>query len=231
MNADPQALFSAFIVIATMLLVGFPIHEGLHAWTAWRLGDNTARWQGRVSMDPRVHFDPMGGAVLAITVIFSTLGSGGLLFGWAKPTPVNPLNLRYGRRGDALVAFAGPASNLVIAVLVAIPMRIIFSSPELQRTFFDGGLLELALNVGWTLISLNIVLFIFNLVPIPPLDGWHVLTGLAPASVSYQLKALEARYANMIPMVFLGFIVILFVTGGAFLGSLISGIRDLLLGI
>ena len=230
---DPEttrSLFSAFIVVVTMLLVGFPIHEFLHAWTAYRLGDNTARWQGRVSLDPRVHFDPMGGLILAVTAVFSAIG-GGLLFGWAKPTPVNPMNLDHGRRGEALVAFAGPASNLVVAVLVAIPLRVVLSDFDLWRTVLESPLLELAFDVGLTLLTLNIVLFIFNLVPIPPLDGWRALGGIVPAPVYYRMRQLEAQYASVLPMIFLGFIVIIFVSGGAIIGPIINGVTRFLLGI
>ncbi len=220
-----QLLFSAFIVVATMLLVGFPVHEFMHAWTAMKLGDNTARWMGRVSLDPRVHFDQTGGLILAATAIFSAFG-GGLLFGWAKPTPVNPVNLRNGRQGHALVAFAGPASNLVVAVAVALVMRaIIWSNPQVSP------LLELAWTTLSLLLSLNILLFIFNLIPIPPLDGWSVLKGIVPREVARRMTELEVRYAAVLPMVFLGFIVIIFVTGGSFISPLIRGIRDLLLGI
>lgn len=230
---DPEvgrAFFSAFIVVAVMLLVGFPVHEFLHAWTAFRLGDNTARWQGRVSLDPRVHFDPMGGLILGLTAIFSAVG-GGLLFGWAKPTPVNPMNLAYGRRGEALVAFAGPASNAVIAILVALPMRYVLGDFELAQTVFREPLLELAWNVGELLLILNIVLFIFNLVPIPPLDGWRVLGGIVPAPAARRMRELEVEYANVLPVLFLGFIVILFVSGGTILGPIIINIRNILLGI
>jgi Zn-dependent protease len=226
-----QALFSAFIVVAVMLLVGFPVHEGLHAWTAYRLGDNTARWMGRVSLDPRVHFDQTGGLVLGLTAILSALGIFGLLFGWAKPTPVNPMNLRNGRQGHALVAFAGPASNLVVAAIVAVPLRIILGSFDLQTVFFDGGLLEMLINAAWLLLTLNILLFIFNMIPIPPLDGWSVLKGIVPGGTARRMEELEIQYANVIPMLFMGFIVILFVSGGTFLGSLISEIRAILLGI
>ena len=225
-----RALFSAFIVVAVMLLVGFPVHEFMHAWTAFRLGDNTARWQGRVSLDPRVHFDPMGGLILGLTAIFSAVGSG-LLFGWAKPTPVNPMNLAHGRRGEALVAFAGPASNAVIALIVALPMRYVVGDLGLLQTVFREPLLELAWSVGELLLILNIVLFIFNLVPIPPLDGWRVLGGIVPAPAARRMRQLEVEYANILPVLFLGFIVILFVSGGAILGPIIIGIRDLLLGI
>jgi Zn-dependent protease len=220
-----QALFSAFIVVATMLLVGFPVHEFMHAWTAMKLGDNTARWMGRVSLDPRVHFDQMGGLILTVTAVFSAVG-GGLLFGWAKPTPVNPINLRYGRQGHALVAFAGPASNLVTAALVALVIRaVIWADPDISP------ILELFWTALWLLLWLNIVLFIFNLIPIPPLDGWSVLKGILPASTARRMTQLEIQYASVLPMVFFGFIVILFVAGGDILLPIIDGVARLLVGV
>ena len=230
---DPELgreLFSAFIVVAVMLLVGFPVHEFMHAWTAYRLGDNTARWAGRVTLDPRVHFDQMGGLFLALTAGLGALSGGGLLFGWARPTPVNPMNLRHGRQGHALVAFAGPASNLVIAAVAAIPLRLI--EGDLDRLLFvsQTPLLELAYNVLLLLLGLNIVLFLFNLLPIPPLDGWSVVRGIVPASVAYRMREVEIQYANIIPVLFLGFVVILFVSGGSLLGPIVNGIADLLLG-
>ena len=226
----PEALFSAFIVVATMLLVGFPVHEALHAWTAMKLGDNTARWMGRVTLDPRVHFDQMGGLILGATAVFSALG-GGILFGWAKPTPVNPVNMRYGRRGHALVAFAGPASNIVVAIVVAIPLRLIIHNNDWGRFVVQNPLLELFFDAALLLLSLNILLFIFNLLPIPPLVGWSVLKGIVPRSAARSMSELEMRYASMIPMLFMGFILIIFISGGSFLGPFIYGIRDFLLGI
>ena len=224
-----QELFSAFIVVATMLLVGFPIHEGLHAWTPMKLGDNTARWMGRVSLDPRVHFDQMGALILAVTAVFSAVG-GGLLFGWAKPTPVNPINLRYGRRGHALVAFAGPASNLVTAVIVAIPIRIVESNYDWWLTVRQEPILDLFWGAVWLLLWLNIVLFIFNLIPIPPLDGWSVIKGLMPTAAARRMTELEIQYANVIPMLFFGFVLILFITGGTLLVPIIDSIARLLVG-
>jgi Zn-dependent protease len=231
---DPElgrALFSAVIVVAVMLLVGFPVHEFMHAWTAWRLGDSTARWQGRVSLDPRVHLDQMGSLMLVISAAFSVFSGGGLLFGWARPTPVNTLNLRHGRRGHALVAFAGPASNLVVAILVAVPLRVMLSSPETRRFVIETPLLDLTFQVLATLLTLNIVLFIFNLIPIPPLDGWSVVHGIVPRGMARRMSELEVQYASLLPTIFLGFVIILFVSGGTFLGPLVTGITDLLLGL
>jgi Zn-dependent protease len=228
--ATGEALFSAFIVVAVMLLVGFPVHEFLHAWTAMRLGDNTARWMGRVTLDPRVHFDQMGGIFLGITAVFGALSGGGLLFGWAKPTPVNPSNMRYGRRGHALVAFAGPASNLVVAALVAIPIRLVFANLEWQIAIVESPLLALGWSTLWLLLSLNIVLFIFNLIPIPPLDGWSVLAGIVPEGMARRMRDLEYQYANVLPMIFLGFVLILFLSGGVILSPIINGIASILVG-
>src|SRR6188508_583623 len=111
-----------------MLLVGFPVHEFSHALAAYRLGDSTARFMGRLSLNPIVHFDPLGGILLGLTFIAS---QGTFGFGWAKPTPVNPRNLEGGRYGEAIVAAAGPVSNLVLAIAAAIPLRYIFATPSL----------------------------------------------------------------------------------------------------
>ena len=226
-----QALFSAFIVVATMLLVGFPVHEALHAWTAMKLGDNTARFMGRVTLDPRVHFDQTGGLILAGTAVLNALGIFGLLFGYAKPTPVNPMNMRHGRRGHALVAFAGPASNLVIAVIVAIPMRWARGNADAVDFILDNPLGGLFWEVGWLLLTLNVLLFIFNLIPIPPLDGWAVLKGIVPSSFARQLEDLEIQYASVIPMLFFGVLLVIWIGGGGLLGDVIYGIVRFLLGI
>ncbi len=220
---DP--IVAALIAVGIMLLVGFPIHEFLHAWTAFRLGDSTARWQGRLTLDPRVHFDPLGGFMLLITAVLS---GGRFFFGYARPTPVNPMNLQGGRRGEALVAAAGPLSNLVLAIAAAIPLRVILGSPELQRTILDSDVLVLAFDVGVAFLRLNILLFVFNLIPVPPLDGWQVLTGLAPPRLAYQLREFQVRYAAVIPMVLLA---VIFVAGGTILSPILDGLTRLLLGI
>ena len=230
MNADPQALFSAFLVVATMLLVGFPVHEALHAWTASRLGDNTARFQGRVSLNPWIHFDPLGGGILILTAFLGAFGGGSFLFGWAKPTPVNPWNMRYGRRGHALVAFAGPASNLVVAIVVGIVFRLLRLDPGFWNSLVDDPLTRMLLSAGILLLNLNILLFIFNMLPIPPLDGWSVLKGIVPRAWASRMDELTAQYANLLPLVFMGFFLILILSGGAILGPVISGISGFLKG-
>jgi Zn-dependent protease len=157
-----ERLLASIIVVAIMLLVGFPVHEFAHALAAFRLGDHTARLMGRLTLNPVVHFDPLGGILLAVTFL---LGSA-FAFGWAKPTPVNPNNLQGGRTGEAIVAAAGPISNLVLAVAAALPFRYILANPGLE-----AQIPIIVLDVLFYFVLINLVLMVFNLFPIPPLDG------------------------------------------------------------
>ncbi len=205
-------------VVAIFLLVAFPVHEFSHAWVAYRLGDSTARWQGRLSLNPIVHFDPIGGTILAFSILVAGFG-----IGWAKPTPVNPYNLRYGRKGEAIVAVAGPISNLIMAAAVALPLRLIFASPSLYVTVTSNDIARFIFNVAITFVQVDVLLLIFNLLPIPPLDGWRALLGLVDARTAYSLKPFE-QY---------GFVVLLLLIffAPSFIGQLGSGITKFLLGI
>lgn len=214
----PEQIVYALVAGVIMVLVGFPIHELMHALTAYRLGDSTARWQGRLTLDPRKHFDPLGGGMLFLSAV---LTGGRFFFGWAKPTPVNPMNLAGGRRGEALVAAAGPLSNLVMAAIVAVPLRLITASPLIDDVLANWPA-AFTYNVLVTFVSLNLLLFIFNLLPIPPLDGWRVLLSLAPPHIAYQLRSVE-QYA------FLGLFVVLF-AGAAVIGPILRFLLDLMLG-
>ena len=204
-------------VVAIFLLVAFPVHEFSHAWVAYRLGDSTARYQGRLSLNPVVHFDPVGGTILAISVLLAGFG-----IGWAKPTPVNPYNLRYGRRGEAIVAVAGPISNLIMAVAVAIPLRLILSSPSLAQTVASNNISFFVFNVAVLFVRIDILLLIFNLLPIPPLDGWRGLLGLVDARTAYNLKPYE-QY---------GFVVLLLLIflAPTFISGIVNTITGFLLG-
>ncbi|HJW21947.1 MAG TPA: site-2 protease family protein [Candidatus Limnocylindrales bacterium] len=184
-NASFEAMVVRVIVIAVFLLVAFPIHEFSHALAAYRLGDSTARLFGRLTLNPIVHFDPIGGSLLAITLL---LGSG-LAFGWAKPTPVNPRNLQGGRWGEAIVAAAGPISNLVLAVVAALPLRYMLAAG------MDLPLVEEALAL---LVSINLLLMVFNLIPVPPLDGGAVLFAFLPPQTAWQLRPILAQYGLVI---------------------------------
>lgn len=153
-----------------ILLMALSIHESAHAWSADRLGDQTARRLGRVSLNPLVHIDLFG------TVLFPlvTMLAGGIVFGWAKPVPVVTQNLRQPRRDHALVAAAGPASNLVLAAVCLIGLKLALAAT---------GVTALADFLYFGVI-LNVVLAVFNLFPIPPLDGSWILQGLLPGRFS-----------------------------------------------
>ncbi len=219
-----DTLLYALLAVGIMLLVGFPVHEFCHAWAAFKLGDSTARWQGRLTLNPRAHFDPVGGLMLLLTAV---LTSGQWFFGYAKPTPVNPMNLSGGRRGEAWVAAAGPLSNLVMASIVAIPLRILLHDPALIHGLPERAQ-QLIIFVPYYFVLINVFLFIFNLLPVPPLDGWKVLGGLVPSHVAWQLREIEHRYAMYIPIVFLVFI---FILGGRIIGPIADVILGVLLGI
>ena len=189
---DLDRLIPAAIVVAIMLLVGFPVHEFSHALAAYRLGDGTAKLFGRLTINPIAHFDPVGGILLAVTFIGSAASGSAFGFGWAKPTPVNPMNLLYGRKGEAIVAAAGPISNLVLAAAAAIPLRYLISQPELLA---DLGMLAQVLNL---FVLINLVLMIFNLIPIPPLDGSKVLFAFLDRRTEYQIRPILEQYGFVI---------------------------------
>ena len=165
--------FGTLFIALGVLIFSLTIHESAHAWSADRLGDPTARLLGRISLNPIVHIDPIGTLLLPL-LAFS---SGAPIIGWAKPVPVNVGRLPRGRRDFVLVAAAGPASNLVIASGAALLLRTIV---EPGGAAVGGPLFE---TVGLTL-RLNVLLAVFNMIPIPPLDGGNVLAGLLPDPVA-----------------------------------------------
>ena len=150
-----------------MLIVSLSFHEAAHAWAADRLGDPTARQLGRLTLNPLAHIDWIG------TVVFPMIAflSGVPLLGWAKPVPVDARNLRHPRRDFALVALAGPVSNLLLATLAAVAFEV------LAKT---AGYVNLAGQTLILMVLLNVLLAVFNMFPIPPLDGGNVLMGIVP---------------------------------------------------
>lgn len=186
LGLDMATLISRAIV----LLVAFTIHELAHAYTADYLGDPTPRRQGRITLNPLAHLDPFGTIMLLI--------SG---FGWAKPVMVNPLNLRGNYRTSmAIVALAGPLSNIVMAVLFAIPFRL----GLMQASMGSGGVIPSPAALFTQFVFINVVLALFNLIPVPPLDGFKILQGVLPAEMAYQLRPLE-QYGFLI-LIFLIFL-------------------------
>jgi Zn-dependent protease len=219
---DLDTLLPVIIAVAIMLLVGFPVHEFSHALAAYRLGDGTAKLFGRLSLNPIVHFDPLGGTLLALSFIIS---NGTFGFGWAKPTPVNPSNLEGGHRGEAIVAAAGPISNLVMAVAAALPLRYIVANPELAVQ-----IPLLVIQVLDTFVYINLILMVFNLIPIPPLDGSKVLFAFLPARTVWQWRPVLEQY---------GFVLILLLfffppgdaIGVRILGPILNALYSLLVGV
>ena len=208
----PEDLIVKAAVIIVFLGVAFPIHEFAHALAAYRLGDGTAKLMGRLTLNPRAHFDPAGGLILAISVLLTSFA-----FGWAKPTPVNPSNFRDRRNGDVIVALAGPVSNLLMATLGA----FVFRALDLA-----GVLLDLPRDVVFVLyyfVAFNVLLAIFNLLPVPPLDGSAILFRLLPAEYAWRLRPFLQQY---------GFILLigLFIVGGNVLGDLIFNVTNVLVG-
>lgn len=172
MNIDPLTVVISFGV----LLLSLTIHEAAHALTADRLGDPTARSLGRVSLNPIVHIDLLGTIVLPILAIVSHLP----IIGWAKPVPVSLRNLRHPERDFAIIAAAGPISNLLQAIVAALILRVVAPSDLYVSESLLPSVLFLAIQV-------NLLLAFFNLIPIPPLDGGNVLMGLLPTrlAISY----------------------------------------------
>ena len=177
---DFAQIFIAFIV----LLFSLTVHEMAHAWTADRLGDPTARLLGRVSLNPVVHADLIG------TVLFPLIGmvTGAPIIGWAKPVPVNISRLHHPRRDYVLVAAAGPASNLIIATSAALLLAVVPIAPVVLGEANVSAPVATFLNRA---LILNVLLAVFNMLPIPPLDGGNVVGGLLPPALARQYDCLR----------------------------------------
>jgi Zn-dependent protease len=163
----PELDFGLLALSFLVLLFSLTVHESAHAWTADRLGDPTARRLGRVSFNPLVHIDPIGTVLLPVLAV----ASGWPIIGWAKPVPVNGHNLRDYRRDFMVIAAAGPASNLLLAVAGAAIWWLLAGAGEVGPAVSRGLLL---------LVYINVLLAFFNLLPVPPLDGGNVAAGLLP---------------------------------------------------
>lgn len=202
------------IVFIFAFLLSLSIHEAAHAWMSDHLGDPTARLAGRVTFNPLAHLDPIG-TLLPLFLIFT--GSP-IVFGWGKPVPFDPYNLRHPRRDSALISFFGPAANLSLAILLAVLIRI--SHLFLRATAFK---IEFFLA---PIIALNVMWACFNLLPIHPLDGGKVLVGLLPHDLAYKLDEILSQYGTLL-LLFL----ILPIFGTSLVIFILSPIIKLLLAI
>jgi Zn-dependent protease len=185
LSSDIMEFLTLAAIIAPGMIVAITLHEASHGFVAWKLGDDTAYMLGRVTFNPLRHIDLMGTIVLPALLIFTT----GYMFGYAKPVPVNYRRLRNPRRDMVLVAAAGPASNLLIAIASGLALHLVAG--------LDSALVIAIFTYS---IFFNVILAIFNMIPLPPLDGGRVAVGLLPYPLSMYLARLE-RYGMIILLI------------------------------
>ena len=176
-------LTTAFVVVAIL-----PIHECAHAFVAHKLGDDTGKYNGRMTLNPMRHLDPIGALSLFLVG-----------FGWAKPVPVNPYNFKNRKAGTALTALAGPVSNLIVAFIAVLLLRINFEIARMNLDYYYGTLYTVIYTFLYLLSVINIGLAVFNFLPIPPLDGSRILCFFLPDRVEEWFY----RYQQIISIVFI----------------------------
>lgn len=179
------------------MLLGIICHEVAHGWAAWKMGDPTAKYQGRLTLNPISHFDPTGSLLFVLTALTSPF-----ILGWAKPVPVEPRYFRNPRQGMMLVAFAGPLTNFLLAlgfgVIYTMLVRHLVSGGGGQGAFMD-----FAVQASYLGVWINVTLAWFNLLPIPPLDGSHIVGGLLPWSLAAPYYRI-GRYGIILVIILLG---------------------------
>jgi len=198
------------------LTVAITIHEAAHAFTADRLGDPTAKLTGRLSLNPISHYDPIGTTILLVTVVLRALGAPVIPFGWAKPVGFDPFNLKNPRKDSAIISLSGPLSNLVLAVILSLVLRV-FSTSILSQTLLSIALIPI--------IIVNVSLAVFNLIPIYPLDGEKIITGLLPQKDAYEFERFMQRFGTLI----IFFLIFPTLGGASPISRVISPIIDFLL--
>lgn len=211
-----QFSLASSIFALVVLIVSIIIHEVAHGYAAEALGDPTAKLSGRLTLNPLAHIDPIGSILVPALLI---LTHSNIMFGWAKPVPYNPYNLRNQRWGEALVAGAGVATNLLLAIVFAL----------ITRGLLSAGLPSFA-NAAAIISFVNLFLGLFNLIPIPPIDGYTVLRGILPYRYSIGFRQFEdrMRQGGMLSLVVVLFIFSYFFSGP--FSSFVSWVFSVLIG-
>ena len=215
---DIRSLVVTISIVAIPIIIAIVLHEVAHGWVAWRLGDPTAKMLGRLTLNPLAHVDLFGTIILPLILLFS---HSGILFGYAKPVPINFLNLRRPKQDMVWVAAAGPAMNLVLALFAGVVFRGLMGmgSAAPVGSFF----LEPVLRMLITAVQINVLLAIFNLITIPPADGGRILVGLLPEGPARLVSKIEP-VGMVLLMVFL-----LFDPMNLFSHTVLSVVRNLTL--
>lgn len=206
----------SFVLGLVGLVIAITIHEFSHAYAAEHLGDPTPRLQGRLTLNPLAHLDPLGTLALLL-----------LRFGWGKPVQFDPYNLRHPRRDAAIISLAGPVANLVLALMCSVLIHILFTVRlTLLSNPFLGMTAYLLIGILQPLIIINVILAIFNLVPVSPLDGFKIVGGMLPEEYSQQWYQLESY-----GMLFLLFLILPIFGGNSAISNFISPIINVVLSL
>ncbi len=194
---DPMQFITDLLAALPVFLFSLVFHEYAHALMAYRLGDRTAEWHGRLTLDPKAHIDPIGSILMPVIGLYV-----GFVFGWAKPVPYNPGRLGNPSRDQLLIAIAGPVSNVLLMFVFAAGMRVL---PSLEGAL-PGAIVEAMYLMGLWGVLINAILAAFNMIPLPPLDGSKVLAHFLPSSTSWKLLTLDPNISMIaiLALVFTG---------------------------